>query len=378
MFKDSGRDLLGYLNGVSDPRSERNQLHSFISIIAIAICGVICGADDWVEIEAYGNAKREWLETIVPLPNGIPSHDTFGRVFRLMDAQEFEQAFLEWVRTVSQVTQGEVVAIDGKQVRGSKHRPSGKEAICMVSAWASENEWVLGQRKVDDHSNEITAIPELLDVLYLKGCIVTIDAIGCQTEIAEKVLEQEADYVLAVKGNQGHLEEDLADLFAGFEECQYRDVEHDYSKVTHKGHGRIEIRQCWVVSHPDYLAYLRQHDSWKGLQCLVKIVAERRVNEQATLATRYFISSLEAPAKEFLAICRSHWQIENGLHWVLDVAFREDASTVRQDNAPQNLAVLRHMALNLLKQEKSARIGVKAKRLKAGWDNDYLLKVLTV
>lgn len=375
-MQTEGQQLLGHLACLTDPRSERNQRHPFVSILSIAICAVICGADNWVEVEAYGNAKQEWLETVIPLPNGIPSHDTFGRVFRMIDPEEFERTFLGWVQTVSQVTQGEVISIDGKELRGSKHTPSGREAICLVSAWASENELVLGQRKVDAESNEITAIPVLLDLLALKGCIVTIDAIGCQTEIAEQIVDQEADYVLAVKGNQGHLQEDVADLFAGFEECEFQGVDYDHHQTINKGHGRIEIRDCWVVSQPDYLAYLRNAQTWKGLHSLVKVVSERRVNGQSTTKTRYFIASLEASAETLLGVCRDHWQIENDFHWVLDVAFREDASTVRQDYAPQNLAILRRMALNLLKHEKTAPIGVKAKRLKAGWDNDYLLKVL--
>jgi predicted transposase YbfD/YdcC len=378
MSKTPSRNMLVHLAQVNDPRSERNQEHPFISILTIAIYAVICGADNWVEIEAYGNAKRDWLERIVPLPNGIPSHDTFGRVFRMIDAEEFQQSFMSWVQTVNQVTQGELVAIDGKQLRGSKEVGAGKEALCLVSAWASENRLVLGQRQVDEKTNEITAIPELLDLLALHGCVVTIDAIGCQTEIAAKIIEQEADYVLAVKANQGRLHEDIADLFAGFEEFDFEDVVHDYHKTTNKGHGRLEIRHCWVVSQLDYLAYLRGHQAWQGLRSLIKVVSERRVNGQSTLKTRYFISSLEDTAAHLLAYCRQHWHIENRLHWVLDVAFREDANTVRRDNAPQNLAVLRHMALNLLKHEKTAQVGIKAKRLKAGWDNDYLAKVMAV
>jgi predicted transposase YbfD/YdcC len=378
MSETPNSNLLDYLGQVSDPRSERNQEHPFISILTIAICGVICGADNWVEIEAYGNAKQDWLESILALPNGIPSHDTFGRVFRMNDDEEFQQSFMSWVRAVSQITQGELVAIDGKQLRGSKEVGPGKEAVCLVSAWACENRLVLGQRQVNEKSNEITAIPELLDMLALHGCVVTIDAIGCQTEIAAKIIEQEADYVLAVKANQGRLHEDINDLFAGFEEFEFADVAYDYYKATNKGHGRLEIRHCWVVSQPDYLAYLRGHQAWKGLNSLIKVISERRINGRSTRKTRYFISSLDDTAAHLLDYCREHWHIENKLHWVLDMAFREDANTVRRDNAPQNLAVLRHMALNLLKHEKTARVGLKAKRLKAGWDIDYLLKVLAI
>jgi predicted transposase YbfD/YdcC len=376
MSDEQGASLIEHFADLPDPRSERNQDHPFMSILIIALCGTICGADNWVEIEAYGNAKRAWLETIIPLPNGIPSHDTFGRVFRLIDPEAFQARFLQWVQAVSQATGGELVAVDGKQLRGSKDIPGGKEGIYMVSAWASQNRLVLGQRKVDDQSNEITAIPELLDLLALSGCIVTIDAIGCQTEIAQKIIAREADYVLAVKRNQGTLYEDIAELFAGFAECRFHEVEYDYHETVNKDHGRLEIRRCWVVTHPDYLAYLRRHQAWPQLHSLVRIVSERRLQGEVTVKTRYFISSLKANAQRLLQLCRDHWHIENNLHWVLDIAFNEDRNRVHKDNAPQNLAVLHHIALNLLKQERTAGIGMKAKRLKAGWDNDYLLKVL--
>jgi predicted transposase YbfD/YdcC len=251
MSETPNSNLLDYLGQVNDPRSERNQEHPFISILTIAICGVICGADNWVEIESYGKAKKDWLESIVALPNDIPTHDTFGRVFRMIDDEEFQQSFMSWVRVVSQITQGELVAIDGKQLRGNKEVGPGKEAVCLLSAWACEIRLVLGQRQVDEKSNEIKAVPELLEMLALHGCVVTIDAIGCQTEIAAKIVEQEADYVLAVKGNQGRMHEDINDLFAGFEESEYADVAYDYYKTTNKGHGRLEIRHCWVVSQPD-------------------------------------------------------------------------------------------------------------------------------
>jgi len=376
MTEELNGDLLSEFSDLPDPRSERNQDHPLFSIVMIAICGTICGADNWVEIESYGNAKREWLETMIPLPNGIPSHDTFGRVFRLLDPEAVQSRFLKWVQRVSQLTEGELVALDGKQMRGSKDMPAGKEAIYMVSAWASHNRMVLGQRRVEEKSNEITAIPELLTLLVLKGCIVTIDAIGCQTEIAAQIVEQEADYVLAVKGNQGTLHEDIADLFAGFEEHQFQAVDYDYHKTVNKDHGRIEIRECWVVTRPDYIAYLRRHQAWPQLTSLVKIVSERRINGQTTVKIRYFIASFSRSAQHFLQLCRDHWHIENQLHWVLDVAFRQDHNRVHKDHAPENLAVMQHIALNLLKQEKTARIGLKAKRLKAGWDNAYLLKVL--
>lgn len=368
---DSFRDL-------PDPRSERNQDHPLLSILLVAICGAISGADNWVDIEAYGKAKQEWLKTLIALPHGIPSHDTFGRVFRFIDPQAFQERFLGWVGQLGEVTHGQVVAMDGKHMRGSKDAPRGKEGLYMVSAWAVEQGIVLGQRAVDEKSNEITAIPELLEVLALDGCIVTIDAMGCQTDIAEKIVSQGAHYMLAVKGNQGTLAQDIADLFAGFEHDHWHAVVHDYHKTVNKDHARLEIRECWVVSQPEYLTYLRRYPDWKDLHSLVKVLSQRRLNGKITTKTRYFISSLNPTAQHALAICRDHWQIENDLHWVLDVAFAQDHNRVHKDHAPQNLAVLQHIALNLLKQERSTPSSVKTKRLRAGWDDNYLSKLLRV
>jgi len=368
--------LLKSFQDLPDPRSERNQEHALLSIVAIAICGAICGADNWVEIEAYGKAKIHWLSSWLALPNGIPSHDTFGRVFRFVNPQAFQERFMHWIRALGPLKAGERVSIDGKQMRGAKDIAQGKEGLYMVSAWAAEQGIVLGQRKVDEKSNEITAIPELLDVLEVEGCVVSIDAIGCQTEIAEKIIQQQADYMLAVKGNQGTLSEDMADLFAGFEQAHWQDVSHDYFKTVNKDHGRLEIRECWVVSKREYLAYIRRSPDWKDLHTLVKIVSQRQLNGKTSTQTRYFISSLNASAQRCLAICRDHWQIENDLHWVLDVAFAQDHNRVHKDFAPQNWAVLQHIALILVKQERSSRASVKTKRLRAGWDNDYLSTIL--
>jgi predicted transposase YbfD/YdcC len=368
--------LMDAFNDLPDPRSERNQDHPLMSILFIAICAAISGANNWVEIEAYGKAKQTWLETLIALPHGIPSHDTFGRVFRWMNPQAFQERFLGWVRQVRSVTTGAVVAMDGKQMRGSKDGSCGKDGLYMVSAWAVEQGIVLGQRKVDEKSNEITALPELLEVLDLEGCIVTIDAMGCQTDIAEKIVKQGANYMLAVKGNQDTLSEDIHDLFAGFEHDHWQAVLHDYSKTVNKDHGRLEIRECWVVSQPEYLTYLRRYLDWKDLHSLVKVVSQRRLNGKTTIKTRYFISSLTPTAQQALAACRDHWQIENDLHWVLDVAFAQDHNRVHKDHAPENLAVLQHIALNLLKQERSTRSSVKTRRLRAGWDDTYLWKIL--
>ena len=247
----------------------------------------------------------------------------------------------------------------------------------MVSAWSSENNLVLAQTKVDEKSNEITAIPELLEVLELSGCIVTIDAMGCQTAFAKTIVDKEGDYVFALKGNQGTVHKDVISLFDYAQEIEFQGVQHDYQKTVDKGHGRIEIRQCWTISDPEYLNYIRNRDKWKKLNTIVMIHSERRCKDKTSTEYRYYISSLPNDAARMLWAVRSHWSIENGLHWVLDIAFREDDCRVRKDNAPQNFAVLRHIAINLLKQDKSAKGGIQAKRLQAAWNEDYLLNVLS-
>lgn len=377
MSPKPGQTITKHFASLPDPRGGNALQHALGDILVIALCAIICGADGWVEVEAWGNAKRQWLEQFLELPNGIPSHDTFGRVFARLDPKEFERCFLSWIHAVAKRTQRQVVSIDGKKLRRSHNRPLGKRAIEMVSAWASANRLVFGQVKVGDRSTAVTAIPKLLRMLELTGCIVTIDAEGCQTKIAERIVQQGGDYQLAVKENQGQLYQDLQDLFAGCDEVAFRQVPHDYAKQINKGHGRIEIRECWTLSDPEYRAYLYHGAAWKGLRTLVRVRAERRIGSMRSVEDRYYISSLEGNAQRALRIARGHWGIENGLHWVLDIAFREDESRVRKDHAPENLAVLRHIALNLLKREKTAHVGMHAKRLKAGWDEAYLLQVLT-
>lgn len=377
MSEEVTGNLHAHLQGLEDKRRGAGKRHKLIDILTIAICGIICGADDWNGIEEYGQAKEEWLRQFLELPHGIPSHDTFGRVFSWLDPVAFEQSFLSWVQTVMKVTEGQVIAIDGKTLRRSHDHANGKEAIHIVSAWAEKNCLVLGQVKVDEKSNEITAIPALLRILEISGCIVTTDALGCQQEIASTVIERGGDYLLALKENQNQLYEDVTDLFKGAEEVKFLDVEHTYAKTTNKNHGRIEIRECWAISDPDFTHYLLGFENWKGLRTLIKVTAHRQMQGETTTEDRYFISSLKTPAKRILKVVRGHWGIENGLHWVLDIAFREDESRVRKDHAPENLAILRHIALNLLKQDTSKKVGIKNKRLVAAWNNDYLIHLFT-
>ena len=374
MFPETS--ILAYFEDLDDPRIEKNRKHPLINVLTIAVLGVLSGADTWVDIEDYGKAKQVWLATFLDLKNGIPSHDTFGRVFRWLDAEQFQARFMAWTQAICQATKGQVVALDGKKLRRSQDTSHERDGIWMVSAWMSDNRMVLGQRKVDDKSNEITAIPQLLSSLDLTGCVVTIDAIGTQTEIAKAIVKAKADYMLPVKANQKTLYEDLHLLFEGFEQTNYADVIYETAKQETEGHQRREIRQCWVVKEAEYRAYLRKGTTWMGLKSLIKLLTIRITPKKTEVTTRYFISSCEKSAQAFLNNIREHWQIENGLHWVLDIAFREDESRIRKDHAPQNMAVLRHMALNLLKQERSMKVGIAAKRKMAGWSDDYLLKVL--
>jgi predicted transposase YbfD/YdcC len=374
--KESLRSIVEHFSVLEDPR-RYNRRHCLRDILVIAICAAIGGADGWSDVELFGKAKEKWLRGFLSLelPHGIPSADTFRRVFAVLDAEVFQTCFVNWVQAVEEVTEGQVVAIDGKTLRRSHDRSLGQNAIHMVSAWASGSGLVLGQIKVDDKSNEIPAVPELLEMLKIEGCIVTLDALHCQTQTVEAILEKQAEYVLPVKENQPRLLEALQGLFDDANEMHW--VECDSFRTVSKGHGRIESRECWTTSDSEYLKYIATLADWQGLQSIGMVEAVRRIGEQTTTTRRYFISSLKSDAESMLRAVRSHWSIENEVHWVLDITFREDDSRIRRGNGAENFAVLRHIALNLLKRENSAKRSLKAKRKKAAWDHDYLFMVLS-
>ncbi len=350
---------------MKDPRVERTKLHKLEDIVFIAIASVLSGIESWNEMEMYGNVKKPWLETFLELPNGIPTHDTFNRFFSALEPEEFENCFLEWVSSMIIRTNGEVVSIDGKTMRGSRNQGC-KSATHIVSAWADKNELVLGQVKVNEKSNEITAIPKLLKVLLLEGCIVTIDAMGCQKKIAKQIINKNADYILAVKENQKDLYEDIQDSFRVLPPVDFHE-DIDY------GHGRIETRKCSVLTD---LSLVESNLKWTGLLSIVRLDRERYFKSTGKIETEisYYISSLNN-ASIIESGVRKHWGIENKVHWTLDVAFNEDHSRKRTGNAAQNYSCLNRIALNLLRKD-NTKIGVKGKKLKAGWDNEFVFKLL--
>ena len=364
-----------YFEELEDPRVGRAKRHELLDIVVIAVCGIICSADTWVDIEEFGKAKEEWFRTFLDLPNGIPSHDTFGRVFARLDPEQLQRCLVSWSAALRQASGGKLVALDGKTLRRSHDHARGKNALHMISAWSVDSHLVLGQQKVAGHSNEITAIPALLEMLSVEGCTVTIDAMGTQKAIAEQVQEGGGDYVFALKANQGALYEAVVDSFEQAERTHFDGVAHDRVETVNGGHGRIETRRCWTITDPEYLRYLNPGKEWSGLKSVGLVEAERRVGDRVSTERRYYISSLLGKAKEFSRAVRGHWDIENGLHWILDVAFRQDDSRVRSGNAQENIAALRRLALNLLRQDKTTKAGVRAKRLKAGWSGDYLLAI---
>jgi len=369
------KGILRAFTELKDPRVNRTKKHSLGDILALAICATICGADGWAQVAKFGRCKRKWFKTFLDLPNGIPSHDTFGRVFAALDPVAFEQCFMQWMAGLTVAAEGRLIAIDGKTIRRSLDVANGKAAIHMVSAWSEANHAALGQIATDAKSNEITAIPELLNLLDLQGAVVTIDAGGCHKKIAGGIAERGGDYLLQLKGNQGTLHQETVELF---DQCLTDDchgIAYSTASTIEKGHGRIEQRKIWATAEVNWFA---EKDKWKNLRSLIRVQAQRTIDGQTSSEYRYYISSLPADdAAKLLKYIRGHWGVENGLHWCLDISFREDDCRIRQGNAAQNFARLSRIALNLLKAETTNDGGIKTKRLCCGWDHDYLLKVLT-
>jgi predicted transposase YbfD/YdcC len=355
---------------------ERTKLHPLLSIITIAICAVIGGAESWDDIEEFGEIRADWFATFLDLPHGIPSHDTFNRVFAALDPVQFQSCFLAWMQAIAGVLPAQVIAIDGKTVRGSQDRGSGKAAIHLISAWASVNRVILAQATVDEKANEITALPGFLRCLALAGCVVTIDAMGCQRAIAQQILDQEGSYVLALKANQDTLLADVQLSLATAQADDFVGVQHDGVETIETGHGRIETRRTWVIDDPAMLTWLQERHAWPGLAAIGLVRGERRIGSERTVEDRYYLLSQPLSAPAFRDAVRSHWGIENQVHWVLDVTFGEDQSRIRAGHAAENFAVLRHIALNLLRQQTVKRKSIKGRRLKAAWDPDFLLQVL--
>lgn len=356
-----------FFKNLEEPRMERCRLHSLEDIIFLTIAAVLSGADNFVEVESFGIEKKEWLLKFLKLENGIPSHDTIGRLFAAIDADLFEQCFILWMQSVVKLTAGQVIAIDGKTLRGSSSPTNGKKAIHMVSAFASANKVVLGQLACAEKSNEITAIPALLELIVVKGCIVTIDAMGCQTDIAKDIIKHDADYILAVKDNQKRLHKEVQEMFSL--------VKPESFETLEKNSGRIEARKCSIIIN---LKKMNNVENWDGLKSIVRIESTREINGVKSDETRYYISSLNTNAQKMNAYVREHWCVENNLHWSLDVSFNEDANRTRRDNSAENLSIIRRVGLNLLKTDTTLKIGIAAKRKAAGWNTKYLEAILNL
>lgn len=366
------RSIAGHFAPLEDPRSAVQSRHILIEIITIAIAATLAGADSWVAIETFAKKKETWLRTFLQLPNGIPSHDCFGRVFSLINPEQFAACFRQWSASVSELIPDEIVAVDGKTLRRSHDRRKGVAALHLVSAWATSNRVVLGQMATDAKSNEITAIPALLQWLKLHGCIVTIDAMGCQTKIAAQIIEQGGDYVLALKGNQETLAAEVEEAFIDADAKDYVGVESDHDETVERGHGRVEIRRYYTLGD---LSGVPRRALWKAMNMVGMVESRREIAGKVTFETRYYIGSIGTSAERFARATRGHWGVENGLHWNLDISFREDECRVRDPIARENLAVLRHIALSRLKND-DAKLGIQNKRLQAAWCEDYLKKLL--
>lgn len=368
-------DFFVHFSVLDDPRVDRSKVHLLPEILFIAICTMACGGDGFTDMEMFGRAKEDWLRKYLKLPGGIPSHDTFGRVFSIIDPKAFSECFVKWTQTLHVATEGEVIALDGKTIRHSFDSATGKNALHLVSAWASKNGLVLGHVKVDSKSNEIKAIPKLLEMIDVAGRIVTTDAMGCQREIAGEIIERQGDYVFCLKGNQESLHEEVKYFFDEAKAAGFEDVEHSYFESVEKDHGRIETRRCWVVED-DAIRWLEKGNLWPGLKSIAAVESHRKISGKTTVETRYFISSLAGRAAKLANAVREHWGIENSLHYVLDVTLNEDASRIRKDNAPENLATLRKIVVNLIKSTKNSKTSVRGSLKKAAWDSSYLERLL--
>ncbi len=364
--------MLEIFSKVKDPRINRRKRHILSEIMVIAICAVVAGSNDWVGIEQFGIDRYDWFKKFLSLPNGIPSHDTFGRVFSMIAPDEFQTCFIEWINLIRFKLPYEIVAFDGKTLRRSHDEKNSQSAIHMVSAWASENRLVLGQRKVDQKSNEITAIPQLIEMLDLSGCITTFDAMNCQKEIARLLINKGADYVFTLKENHENLFHEVQDFFRKAEAHNFQGSSINYCQKETKNHGRHELRRYWVT---DQISEFNHTAPWKKLSLIGMVESQRTVKGETSVERRFFISSLENNVELFAKAVRQHWGIENSVHWILDIAFREDESRIRTGHAPENMAILRHIALNLLKNDDSP-LGIKNKRLRAARSTDYLAHVL--
>jgi predicted transposase YbfD/YdcC len=364
--------FIEHFSVLEDPRIERKNLHALHDIVVLVVCGVISGADGWEEIAAFGHSKLEWLRRYIPLKNGVPSHDCIGYVMARLNVRQFSECFIGWAEAVRNKVHNEIIAIDGKTARGSQDRKNGRSPLHMISAWAASNRLVLGQEATEEKSNEITAIPKLLKLLELHGCIVTTDAMGCQREIAGQIVDRGADYVLGLKGNQGTLHDEVEDYFATARKAEFMNVKHDSHEEIDKGHGRLEKRRYWVTED---LCTLSRTELWKGLRSIGMVEREYEENGKRAIEQRYFICSIPADAGLLAKAVREHWGIENSLHWRLDVTLREDASRIRKGESAAIMATIRHMCLNLFQKEDS-RLSLKRKQKKAGWDDDFRARVL--
>ena len=376
--REEPKDLLRCLQGVEDPRVDRTREHKLIDILVIGVCCLICGGEGFTDMETFGKAQGSWLRGFLDLPNGIPSHDTFNRVFSALKPEAFMECFMQWTQSLRSTLGGEIVALDGKAQRRACNK---QESIpYVVSAWASTNGLTLGQVKVDEKSNEITAIPKLLRVLELEGCIVTIDAMGCQKKIAREIIEADADYVLALKGNQTAAHEEIRAFFDDLIPpdpamgLAPRPAQTDYIESVEADHGRIETRRYWIT---DQINWFADKDQWEGLRSFGIVDSVRDIGDSRSYERRCFLLSIPPDASKFAATCRGHWGVENPLHWTLDVTFREDNSRARSGHAPENLAALRRLALNAIKSDKShSKLSVRRRRLMAAWNHDYLATLI--